>query len=98
MGARDSGLFTGLVDQLADLLLGAVVERPERAVGGPVGRDRVLGQPTAVHVAEQVVLWAGLLVDVAQVDARADCFYRHPNRVPDVRCSATAHSAARRWG
>ena len=76
-------------DQVADLLLSAVVQRPERAVGGAVGRDRVFGQPAAVHMAEEVVLGAGLVVDVAQVDARADCFYRHPTRVPEVRECAT---------
>ncbi len=74
-----------LVDELADLLLGAVVERPERAVGGPVRRDRVIGQPAAVHVAEEVVLRAGLLIDVAEVDTGVSCFYRHPNRVPEGR-------------
>ena len=75
----------GLADQVADLLLGAVVERPEGAVGGAVGRDVVLGQPAAVDVAEQVVLRAGLVVDVAQVDARANGFYRHPDILPEVR-------------
>ena len=51
----------------------------------------VVGQPAAVDMAEQVVLWAGIGVDVAQVDTGPDrrCrsaahrFYRHPTRVPD---------------
>jgi hypothetical protein len=51
-----------------DLLLGAIGEQPERAVGRAVGRDVVVGQPTAVDVSEQVVLGAGIVVDVGQVD------------------------------
>ena len=81
VAAPDRG---GLGDQVADLLLGAVVQRPERAVGGAVGRDLVLGQPAAVDVAEQIVLGAGIGVDVAQVDSRANGFYRHPNILPDA--------------
>ena len=65
------------------MLLGAVVQRPERAVGGAVGGHLILGQPAAVDMAEQVVLGAGIGVEVAQVDTRADGFYRHPTRVPD---------------
>ena len=45
-----------LGDQVADLLLGAVGQQPEGAVGGAVGRDVVVGQPAAVDMAEQVVL------------------------------------------
>ena len=37
----------------------------------------VVGQPAAVDMTEQVVLGAGTSVDMAQVDARADSFYRH---------------------
>ena len=70
-------------DQVADLLLGAVVQRPERAVGGAVAGHLVLGQPAAVDMAEQVVLGAGIGVDVAQVDTRSIGFYRHPTRLPD---------------
>ena len=72
-----------LGDQVADLLLGAVEQRPERAVGGAVGRNLVVGQPAAVDVAEQIVLGAGIRVDMAQVDSRANGFYRHANILPD---------------
>ena len=58
----------GSGDQVADLLLGAVVQRPERTVGGAVAGHLVVGQPAAVDMAEQVVLRAGIGVDVAQVD------------------------------
>ena len=43
----------------------------------------VVGQPAAVDVAEQVVLGAGLVVDVGQVDTGVDGFYRHPTILPD---------------
>ena len=84
-------------DQIADLLLGAVVQRAERAVGGPVGGDLVLGEPAAVDVAEQVVLGAGVGVDVAQVDSGLEVrgsFYRHPDILPET--SRYPHAHARR--
>ena len=55
-------------DQVADVLLGPVVEGAKRAVGRAVGWHLVLGQPAPVDVAEQVVLWADLRIDEAQVD------------------------------
>ena len=73
------------------MLLGAVVKRPERTVGGAVAGHLVIPQPAAVDMTEQVVLWARIGVDMAQVDTGSDCrsrsaahrFYRHPTRVPD---------------
>src|SRR5699024_8064820 len=61
----------GLLDEVADLLFGPVEQQPEGAVGGAVGGDRVVAQPTTVDVAEQVVLRADPGVGVAQVDAGA---------------------------
>ena len=72
----------GLGDDVAHLLLGAVGEQPEGAVGGAVGGHLMVRQPAAVDMAEQVVLGAGTSVDMAQVDARADSFYRHATIVP----------------
>ena len=67
----------GLGDDVAHLLLGPVGEQPKGAVGGAVGRHPMVCQPATVDVTEQVVLRAGTSVDIAQVDARADSFYRH---------------------
>ena len=64
----------GLHDQVAHLLLGAVGEQPEGAVGGSVGGDVVVGQPAAVDMAEEVVLGAGAVVDVGQVNTRVGGF------------------------
>ena len=58
VGALPAGCGThaaskpGPGDDLVHLFLGAVVQFPERAVGGPVGRHRVFGQPAAVEMAE----------------------------------------------
>ena len=49
----------GFGDDLVYLLLGAVVQLAERAVGGAVTGHRVFGQPTAVDVAEEIVLPGG---------------------------------------
>jgi hypothetical protein len=46
-------------------------------------------------VAEQIVLGAGIGVDVAQVDTRAGGFYRHSNILPDP---AAALSSLRSTG
>ena len=86
----------GLGDQVADLLLGPVVQRAERTVGGAVGRDLVVGQPAAVDMAEQIVLRAGSGVDVAQVDTGPSGFYRHPASVPEGQCAGYPHAHARR--
>ena len=86
---------SGFGDQVTDVLLGAVIERAERTVGGAVGRHLVLGQPAAVDVAEQIVLWAGIGVDVAQVDTRAGGFYRHPNILPDVAAALSSRLLTR---
>ena len=67
----------GLGDDVAHLLFGPVGQQPEGAVGGTVGGNGVVGQPATVDMPEQVVLRAGTSVDMAQVDARADSFYRH---------------------
>ena len=67
----------GLGDDVAHLLLGAVGQQPKGAVGGAVGGHPMVRQPATVDVTEQVVLRAGTSVDIAQVDARADSFYRH---------------------
>ena len=72
-----------LGDQVTDLLLGTIVERPERAVGRAVGRDLVLGQPATVDMAEQIVLGAGIRVDVGEIDTGANGFYRHSNILPE---------------
>lgn len=74
--------LAGLDDQVPHLLLGAVVQLPEGAVGGPVRRYLVFGQPAAVDVTEQVVLGADAVVYVAQVDARAEGRIRHPAILP----------------
>ncbi len=66
IGARCRARFRSLGDQIADLLLGAVGEQAERAVGRAVGGNLVLGQPAAVDVAEEVVLRAGVCVDVVR--------------------------------
>ena len=84
VGARCRTASAGFDDQVAYLLFGPVEEVAEGAVGRPVGGYVVFGQPAAVDVAEQVVLGAGVLVDVAQVDARADGLYCHPAILPSL--------------
>jgi len=76
-GCHCGSFLAGFDDQVPHLLFGLVEQVAEGAVGGPVGRDVVVRQPAAVDVTEQVVLRAGTSVDIAQVDARAENFYRH---------------------
>jgi len=64
-------VLTELGDDGPDMLLGLVVQQAERAVHGAVGGDLVLGQPTSVHVPEQVVLWPDGRVEAGRVDAAA---------------------------
>ncbi len=90
VGAFRGAHGSGFGDQIADVLLGAVIERAERTVGGAVGRHLVLGQPAAVDVAEQIVLGAGIRVDVAQVDTGAGGFYRHSNILPDAAATLSS--------
>ena len=82
VGARRRHCGADFGDQVAHLDLGPVEQRAEGPVGRSVGRDRVIGQPATVDMAEQVVLRAGTSVDIAQVDARADSFYRHATILP----------------
>ena len=82
LGSMGVGRFG---DEVADLFLGAVVERPEGAVGRPVAGDLVLGEPAAVDVTEQIVLRPRVAVDVPQIDSGLEgCrFYRHPDILPE---------------
>ena len=94
----------GLGDDVAHLLFGAVGQQPESAIGGAVGRDRVVGQPATVDMAEQVVLRAGTGIDMAQVDARADSFYGHAHHccltkvrsIAGLALAAARHRRSRR--
>src|SRR4029078_9785151 len=74
----------GSGDQVADLLLGTGVKRPERAIRGAVGRGLVLGQPAAGEMDEQIVLGPGIGVDVGEIDPGAKGFYRHPDILPEA--------------
>ena len=77
IGGCGTGALGRLRNQFPDLLLGPVVEQAECAIGGAVGGDRVIGQPAAVHMAEQVILGADRGVHVGQVDSGARSVYRH---------------------
>ncbi len=90
IGARRRVQRGGLGDDLVNLLLRAVVQCAERAVGGPVGRDVVPGQPTTVDVAEQVVLGAHVRIDVSEVDARPPAGLFNVCRHPTMLTTATA--------
>ena len=58
----------GLLEDGVHVLLRLVAQLVERAVGGPVRRDRGVGQPATVHVAEQVVLRADVAGQLVGVD------------------------------
>ena len=77
IGGLHIGALGRLHDEFPHLFLGPVVKQPERAIGGAVGRDRVVGQPAAVHMAEQVVLGADAGILMGQVDSGTLSVYRH---------------------
>ena len=77
VGARRGAAVGGVGDDLVHLFFGAVVQFPERAVGGAVGRHRVFRQPAAVDMAEQIILGSDRRIDVGQVDPGSRSVYRH---------------------
>ena len=81
-GCRRAASFAGFDYQVAHLLFGPVEQVAEGAVGRAIRGYRVFGQPAAVDVAKEVVLGAGIGIDMAQVDARANGRIRHPAILP----------------
>ena len=77
IGGAGIGAVGGSDDQFAHLFLGPVVEQPEGAVGGPIRGNGVVGEPAAVHMAEQIVLRADRGIDVGEVDPGPLSVYRH---------------------
>ena len=95
VGALARARLARLGDQVADLLLGPVVQCAERPVGRPVRRDLIFGEPPAVDVTEQIILRSGRGVDVTQVDAGLRIvirFYRHPDILPEMPGYPHAHA------
>ena len=84
-----SAVARGFDDDFAHLFLGAVVKLAEGPVGRAIGGHRVLGQPAAVDVAEQVVLGADRGIAVRQIDPGPLSAYRH------ATMHTTGHAAGR---
>src|SRR5690606_36932835 len=72
VGARLGAGRRGLFDDGPHVDLGLVGERAEGSVERAVGGDLVFGEPSAVHVFEEVVLGADPFVDVSEIDAGAN--------------------------